>query len=172
MSDEEMQPRDLAGIQPSVSDPKLFMVKCKIGKEQELVIRVLQKCVEMKKQTVFSAFTNGHSKGCFYMEAYRDVHVKEVIAGLRDVYQKEGCKLVPIHEMVLSLEANQIKEGPKVGDWIRIKGNVAKGLYKGDLGQVSPFPSTGFTTQFSSLFTLTNFHLVVKRRMILSSPCV
>ena len=119
---------------PSVKDPKLWMVKCAIGHEQEVVVCLMQKCIDKGSElNIRSAIALDHLKGYVYVEADKEAHVKEACKGLRNIFasQKGMPKLVPIKEMtdVLSVE-NKAKAMDLC--WVRIK----NGTYKGDLAKV------------------------------------
>eukprot|EP01105_Mastigella_eilhardi_P026349 TRINITY_DN7567_c0_g1_i1.p1 TRINITY_DN7567_c0_g1~~TRINITY_DN7567_c0_g1_i1.p1 ORF type:complete len:1185 (-),score=297.14 TRINITY_DN7567_c0_g1_i1:62-3595(-) len=121
---------------PSVNDPKLWVVKCKIGKERELVIGLMQRYLE-KRETIDalqikSAIAPDNVKGYFYVEAEKEAHAVAAVNGLSNVFHQK-LKLVPIKEMadVLSVTASSVASLCP-NDWVR----VTRGLYKGDLAQV------------------------------------
>ncbi|KAM3689518.1 hypothetical protein ACJW31_09G051600 [Castanea mollissima] len=119
---------------PSVKDPKLWMVKCAIGHEQEVVVCLMQKCIDKGSElNIRSAIALDHLKGYVYVEADKEAHVKEACKGLCNIFasQKGMPKLVPIKEMtdVLTVE-NKAKAMDLC--WVRIK----NGTYKGDLAKV------------------------------------
>lgn len=120
---------------PSVKDPKLWMVKCKIGKERQLVVSLMQKYLDTEGTpealSIKSAVAPDHLKGYLYVEAEKQVYVEQAIKGLRNL-QQWGVKMVPIKEMpdVLAVATQHVVL--KRGDWVRIQ----RGLYRGDLGQV------------------------------------
>jgi transcription elongation factor SPT5 len=73
---------------PSIKDPKLWLVKCDPGKEDESVMTLLKKYLfkensRDEKLFIRSAFTTPASKGYVYIEADKEVHVKRAIRGLR-----------------------------------------------------------------------------------------
>ena len=39
-------------------------------------------------------------QGYFYVESFKEAHVKEAIRGLRSIFSGKGAKLVPMAEMV------------------------------------------------------------------------
>ncbi|EME28587.1 RNA polymerase II transcription elongation factor SPT5 [Galdieria sulphuraria] len=126
------------GLLPTVQDPKLFLVKCRIGREKEAVICLLQKYYEYNQKKTpldfFSAVAPEHLRGYVYVEAYTADSVKEAIDGLRILFPST-LKLIPIEEMVdvLSIvpETSQVERG----GWVRI----SRGTYAGDLAQVYDF---------------------------------
>ena len=124
---------------PSVRDPKLYLVKVKLGKERETVICLMQKAKSMLEQPgmapldILSAAAQDHLKGFIYIEADRKPHVRAALKGLRNVYHSFEPQLVPIPEMVPSISVVQ-KAVAKVsaGSWVRLRA----GVYKGDLARV------------------------------------
>jgi transcription elongation factor SPT5 len=86
---------------PSVSDPSMWMFKCIPGKEQELVIQLLNKCkaAAMRgKPTGITAAIAAQSKGLIYVESYNEPSVVEVVQGVRQL-MSYSMKLVPINDM-------------------------------------------------------------------------
>lgn len=121
---------------PSISDPKLWLIKCDPGKEEDSVLQILKR-YQLKSATpdqrlfIYSAFTTPASHGYVYVEADKEVHVKKSIQGIRAL-KAWRCTLVPVKEMVSALTFNSTQKLIDVGQWIRIKG----GQYKHDLGRV------------------------------------
>ncbi|KAL6126272.1 hypothetical protein ACLB2K_074323 [Fragaria x ananassa] len=115
---------------PGVRDPKLWLVKCAIGREREVAACLMQKCIDNPGELqIMSAVALDHLKGFIYVEAYREAHVMEACKGLRYVILQK-ITLVPIKEMtdVISGESKSIVHDK----WVRIK----TGIYKGDLAKV------------------------------------
>lgn len=46
-------------------------------------------------------------QGYIYVEAFKESHVKEAIAGLRCIYPSKGAKLVPMREAVDAITVNR-----------------------------------------------------------------
>ncbi|XP_062000650.1 putative transcription elongation factor SPT5 homolog 1 [Rosa rugosa] len=115
---------------PGVKDPKLWLVKCAIGKEREVAACLMHKCIDNPGELqIMSAIALDHLKSFIYVEAYKEAHVREACKGLRYVILQK-IMLVPIKEMidVLSCESKSV-----VNDkWVRIK----TGVYKGDLAKI------------------------------------
>lgn len=82
--DDEDAPAELrrTGMLPSVRDPKLWMIKCKPGKEKATVVALMRKCLMKNtgedKILIKSAIAPTHLKGYIYIEADKDSHVKAV----------------------------------------------------------------------------------------------
>jgi transcription elongation factor SPT5 len=123
---------------PSVRDPKLYLVKVKLGKERETVICLMQKAKSMLEPgmtplDILSAASQDHLKGFIYIEADRKPHVRAALKGLRNVYHSFEPQLVPIPEMVPSISVvNKAVAKVSVGSWVRMRA----GVYKGDLARV------------------------------------
>jgi transcription elongation factor SPT5 len=130
--DEETTDVDQQALLPSVRDPKLWMVKCAIGREREAVVCLMQKSIDKGPELqIRSAVALDHLKNYIYVEADKEAHVKEACKGLRNIFSQK-VMLVPIREMsdVLSVESKAIDLSRDT--WVRMK----IGTYKGDLAKV------------------------------------
>jgi transcription elongation factor SPT5 len=117
-------------------DPKLWMLKCKDGKERTIVLHLMQKyfnCLgkgDSERLFIKSAIAPAGLRGYVYVEATKEVHVRKAVEGIRDLNSWE-LRLVPIGEMPACLRAAKQEEVAS-GAWVR----VTRGTYKGDLGQL------------------------------------
>ncbi|KAL1533523.1 putative transcription elongation factor SPT5 1 [Salvia divinorum] len=130
--DEEATDVEQQALLPSVRDPKLWMVKCAIGREREVAVCLMQKCIDRGSELqIKSAVALDHLKNYIYIEADKEAHVKEAIKGMRNIFTGK-IMLVPIKEMtdVLSVESKAIDISRDT--WVRMK----IGTYKGDLAKV------------------------------------
>ncbi|KAF2308837.1 hypothetical protein GH714_021617 [Hevea brasiliensis] len=130
--DEETTDVEQQALLPSVRDPKLWMVKCAIGRERETAVCLMQKCIDKGSELqIRSAIALDHLKNYIYIEADKEAHVREACKGLRNIYGQK-IMLVPIKEMtdVLSVESKAIDLSRDT--WVRMK----IGTYKGDLAKV------------------------------------
>ncbi|RYR06398.1 hypothetical protein Ahy_B06g086131 isoform A [Arachis hypogaea] len=128
--DEEATDVDQQALLPSVRDPKLWMVKCMIGRERETAVCLMQKYIDKGAELqIRSAIALDHLKNYIYVEADKEAHA---IKGLRNIYGASKITLVPIREMtdVLSVESKAIDLARDT--WVRMK----IGTYKGDLAKV------------------------------------
>lgn len=86
---------------PSVSDPSLWMVSCSTGKEQELIMQIMNKCVAFARQGrplgICGAIA-AQTKGKIYIESYSEPAVVEAINGVRGLLQYT-MRLIPIQDM-------------------------------------------------------------------------
>ncbi|KAL9245104.1 hypothetical protein vseg_018792 [Gypsophila vaccaria] len=130
--DEETTDVEQQALLPSVRDPKLWMVKCAIGREKEVAVCLMQKCIDKGPELqIRSAVALDHLKNFIYIEADKEAHVREAVKGMRNIYAQK-ITLVPIKEMtdVLSVESKAIDLSRD--SWVRLK----SGIYKGDLAKV------------------------------------
>ncbi|KAF2570791.1 hypothetical protein F2Q70_00002956 [Brassica cretica] len=131
--DEEATDVEQQSLLPSVRDPKLWMVKCAIGREREVAVCLMQKFVDRGSDLqIRSVVALDHFKNYIYVEADKEAHVKEAIKGMRNIYANQKILLVPIREMtdVLCVESKAIDLSRDT--WVRMK----IGTYKGDLAKV------------------------------------
>ncbi|KAG9456809.1 hypothetical protein H6P81_001317 [Aristolochia fimbriata] len=131
--DEEATDVEQQALLPSVKDPKLWMVKCAIGREREVAVCLMQKYIDKGSELqIRSAIALDHLKNYIYVEAEKEAHVKEACRGLRNIFSSAKITIVPIKEMteVLSVESKSIDLSKDA--WVRMK----IGTYKGDLAKV------------------------------------
>ena len=86
---------------PSVSDPKLWMFSCLNGKEQELVIQIMNKCIAHARQGKPLGITSAvaaQSKGKVYIESYSEPAIREAVQGVRGI-MAYSMRMVPINDM-------------------------------------------------------------------------
>jgi len=77
--DEETTDVEQQSLLPSVRDPKLWMVKCAIGRERETAVRLMQKYINMGSDLqIRSVIALDHLKNYIYVEADKEAHVREV----------------------------------------------------------------------------------------------
>jgi transcription elongation factor SPT5 len=126
---------------PSVDDPKLFMVKCKVGTEKDLVTSLMRKYLAFEKKPnpiAITSVTWPGTKGFIYVEAHRESSAQEIIKNMR-MCMPWSIKLVPINEMTAVLTVASKKKAIKGDAWVRVK----RGVYKGDLGKVDMLLDSG-----------------------------
>lgn len=119
---------------PTITDPKIFMLKCKPGMEMQLVRSLLLKAIENKNRTglmkIKSAFCSSLG-GTVYVEAVNETFAKDGIQGIRSLYQNSFVQ-IPVQEMTSTLSVHVKKKPLKAGDWVRLK----RGVLKGDLARI------------------------------------
>lgn len=134
MEDSRVVPRRL--LLPSVNDPSIWGVKCKPGKEREVIWSILKKQEELSftqnPMQITSAFERGNTMpGYIYVEAKKQADVQQALQGISNVYPMTKMILVPIKEMPdLMYVVKKAEITP--GTWVRFK----RGKYQGDLAQV------------------------------------
>lgn len=110
---------------PTSRSPLLFLLRCKIGKEKEIV----QKLFELAKgRGIISIIQKDGLKGYIYIESYKKQAIEDLLNSTR-LLNKRRFSIVPYNEMV---EAISYKKDIIVSDFARIKG----GKYKGDLVKI------------------------------------
>ncbi|ORZ33251.1 hypothetical protein BCR44DRAFT_1514856 [Catenaria anguillulae PL171] len=140
----------------SVSDPKMWMIRCREGKERDIVHLLMRKSLDAarraasgtgdKPMMLHSALYRDDLKGFFYVEA----------DGVPGVYMSK-MTLVPVKEMpdVLYVKPEDKSEDLLAKEWVRIK----RGKYAGDLAKVveTNFDGTEATVQLLPRLNLDDF---------------
>lgn len=128
---------------PSIHDPSIWAVRCRPGKEKELVRKLLKKKLTLEGKPnalkILSVFQRDNFTGYVYIEANKLTAVDVAIKGITDFYGSQKV-LVPVEEFPDLLRANkssEIKLTP--GSYVRIK----RGKYKGDLAIVDSIEESG-----------------------------
>ncbi|KAF8777496.1 Transcription elongation factor SPT5 like protein [Argiope bruennichi] len=147
---------------PSVKDPNLWLVKCRIGEEKATALKLMQKDIA-KQHTddplqIKSIIVPEGVKGYIYIEAYKQTHVKEVISGIANLrigqYQQivdyinvsnntVQLKLIPRIDYTrkrgalrtndpLEFQSHELEKYFETGDHVK----VIAGTYEGDTGLV------------------------------------
>lgn len=138
--DEELEaPAEIEqqSLLPDVKDPNLWMVRCRMGEEKQVVFALMRKYLSLENSEtplqIKSAIAVEGLKGYIYVEAYKQTHVKAAIEGFGALrYGLWSQQLVPLNEMVdvLKVVKDIVQVKPK--SWVRIK----RGVYKDDIAQV------------------------------------
>lgn len=132
---------------PSVDDPSIWAIKCKEGKEREVVFAITKRIDEhagsKKPLGILSAFerasSNAPIRGYIYCEAYKQPDIMAVLDGLMNVYPRSKQYLVEIKDMPDLLRVK--KADPlEQGAYVRLK-RPAK--YAGDLAQICDVTENG-----------------------------
>lgn len=128
---------------PSVNEPSIWGIRCKPGKEKELVRQCLRKKLSLQKSRnplkIMSVFQRDTFTGYIYMEARNQQAVTVALKGLVNVYP-QNMILVPIKEYVDLLRATKSAETELVpGAYVRLK----RGKYGGDLAIVENLSENG-----------------------------
>lgn len=128
---------------PSVNDPSIWGVKCKPGKEKEIVFAIMKRMQDRlgskEELEICAAFERGDSiPGFFYVEAFRQAAVMAATDGISFAFPHSKLTLVPIGEMPDLLRVRKTKT-LEPGMYVRIK----RGKYQGDLAQVEDVMENG-----------------------------
>ena len=128
---------------PSVDDPHIWRLKCKPGKEKEVVFGIMKR-VEDRAGTreplqIISAFErSGPMSGNLYVEARVVSDVTSALEGLQNVYMGTKPMLIAIGEMPDLLRTTKSKQ-LEPGMYVRIK----RGKYAADLALIDEVESNG-----------------------------
>ncbi|CCH40836.1 Transcription elongation factor [Wickerhamomyces ciferrii] len=128
---------------PSIHDPSIWALRCRPGKEKELVKKLLKKKLTLEGKPnalqILSVFQRDNFTGYVYVEAAKLTAVDHAIKGISDIYGNNKVK-VPVEEFPDLLRANkstEVKLTP--GGYVRIK----RGKYKGDLAIIDSIEENG-----------------------------
>jgi transcription elongation factor SPT5 len=140
-TDSMVVPKTL--LLPSVDDPSIWGVKCKPGKEKEVIFGIMKRIEERQfsrnPMPIISAFhRTGMSTGYLYVEARKQTDILAALEGLGHVYPRSDVTLIPIKEMPDLLRIKK-SEPLKIGGYVRIK----RGKYSGDLAQIEEVETNG-----------------------------
>ncbi|KAI5290116.1 transcription elongation factor spt5, partial [Ascosphaera aggregata] len=129
---------------PSVNDPSIWAVKCRPGKEKEVVFSIQKRIEERRTNSrkpcrIISAFERGSMmQGYVYVEANRHADVIEGLDEILNLYVRSKMTLISISEMpdLLRVRKDELLEP---NQWVRIK----RGKYAGDLAVVEDVETNG-----------------------------
>ncbi|CAG8523761.1 11955_t:CDS:10 [Acaulospora colombiana] len=119
-----------------VNQPNLFVIRCKQGKEKDVVLQFMRRFKESEYSQhpieILSATCRDALKGYVYVEAWKLAHVQKAILNMNNLFNSQ-IKLVPLAERdhVLTIRKKDISL--KEGSWAKVR----KGKYAGDLVQIS-----------------------------------
>jgi transcription elongation factor SPT5 len=128
---------------PGVDDPSIWGVRCKPGKEREVVFSI-QKRIEERMFTkeplpIISAFERGGTmQGYVYIETRKQADIHVALDGIMNVYPRTKIVLVSIKEMPDLLRVSKSRQ-LQPGGYVRLK----RGKYAGDLAQIDDIESNG-----------------------------
>ena len=120
---------------PSVDTATVWGVRCRPGKEKELVKKLFKKKLNLdramgkKKLKILSIFQRDNYHGRIYIEAPKQSVIEKFCNGVPDIYINQKL-LIPVQELPLLLKPNKSDDVTlEEGNYVRIK----RGIYKGDL---------------------------------------
>ncbi|ODV96736.1 hypothetical protein PACTADRAFT_48552 [Pachysolen tannophilus NRRL Y-2460] len=129
---------------PSVDDPSIWGIRCRPGKEKEIVRLILKKKISLQNSNrpldIYSCFQRDNFTGYIYIEARKIEAVNQALNGLVGVFGNSPKVLVPVEEYPALLKSSQSSDVEVVpGIYCRIK----QGKYKGDLALVENLAENG-----------------------------
>lgn len=135
-----MKRRENETMLPGENDDKMFWVSCKVGKEEEMVLSILNKSAYYEKTRNKHYYSNITAvlalkkkyPGKLFIEAPNENDIKLSLDGFIDVNSK---KITPLdNDFYANLfEAEETREVQfKDHQYVRVK----KGVYEGDLGKI------------------------------------
>lgn len=132
---------------PSVDDPSIWAVRCKEGKEREVIFSIMKRIEERAgtkdELAITAAFERGGiesvMRGFIYVEAGRQTDILKGLDGLMNVYPHSKMVLVEIKDMP---ELLRVSKTPTLepGAWVRLKRPMK---HNGDLAQVVDVTENG-----------------------------
>lgn len=132
---------------PSVDDPSIWAVRCKEGKEREVVFSIMKRIEERAgtkdELAITAAFERGGMesvmKGFVYVEARRQTDILKGLDSMMNVYPHSKMILVDIKDMP---ELFRITKTPTLepGAWVRLR---KPPKHNGDLAQVIDVTENG-----------------------------
>jgi transcription elongation factor SPT5 len=145
LGDAAVVPKRL--LLPSVDDPSIWAVRCKEGKEREVIFSIMKRIEERAgtkdELAITAAFERGGiesvMKGFIYVEAQRQTDILKALDGLMNVYPHSKMILVEIKDMP---ELLRVSKTPTLepGAWVRLKRPMK---HNGDLAQVLDVTENG-----------------------------
>lgn len=132
---------------PSVEDPSIWAVRCKEGKEREVIFSIMKRIEERfgtkDELGITAAFERGGTtsvmKGYIYVEALRQTDIMSALDGMLNVYPRNNLILVEIKDMP---DLFRVTKTPtlEVGAFVRLRRPLK---YSGDLAQVIAVTENG-----------------------------
>ncbi|KAM3160524.1 Transcription elongation factor SPT5 [Lachancea thermotolerans] len=123
---------------PSVDTATIWGVRCRPGREKEIVRKLLKKKFNLdksmgnKKLKIMSIFQRDNYSGRIYIEAPKQSVIEKFTTGVPDIYPAQKL-LIPVQELPLLLKPDKSDDVRlEEGSYVRIK----RGIYKGDLAVV------------------------------------
>lgn len=132
-------------LRPSVSDPSLWRVKCRIGEETATILQLMRKFIAhhntpgAEDLNIISAVVPSGVKGVIYIESFRQQHVLEAIQAIGNFrVGRLTADKVPKHEMEAVMHVTATGPSLKANQWVRLK----RGVYRDDLARVISVDNT------------------------------
>lgn len=130
-------------LMPGVNDPRIWRLKCRPGKEREIIFAIQHRIVERSKSRepvqIFSVFErSGPMSGNLYVEAARQDDILPALEGITHIFFGTKPQMIPVEEMPDLLRTRKAKQ-LSAGMYVRYK----RGTYAGDLAQIEDIEPNG-----------------------------
>lgn len=133
--------------QPTVHDPSIWVLKCRPGKEREVVMSITKRIDEQLRYgrpcRVYSAFERGGTmSGYIYVEADAKQEMMSLVDGVIHLFLGTEAKPIDVKErpeLLRKRKRTPLEEGKYV--------RMTRGLYKGDLAKVTEVNGNGLDCQ-------------------------
>ncbi|GMM51053.1 transcription elongation factor [Starmerella bacillaris] len=137
---------------PSVEDPPIFGLNCRIGREKDAVRVLMRKQINLQRQNtaslVYSVFQRDAFPGRIYIEAANQAAVLSAVSGMPNVFANSKVLKVPIKEYPDMFRVAKKQETELLpGKYVRVK----RGKYAGDLGIVIDLSDNGLEARLKLL---------------------
>lgn len=135
---EPEEEEDYEEKRPTSSDPKLWLLKCKIGDEKECMANLYHKYFYFKSKDpkdrlkIFSIISFDNLKGKIFIEAFSERDVIHAISGMSNINQN-SIQLIPLNERTKVFEFDKFQ---KVDIYNNQLVRIKHGNYEGDLAKV------------------------------------
>ena len=137
-ANEPEEEEDYEEVRPTSEDPKLWLIKCKIGDEKDCLANLYHKFFYFQKKEpkdrlkIYSITSFDNLKGKIFIEAFSERDVIYAVTGMSNVNQN-SIQLIPINERMKVFEFDKFqKVDINNNQLVRIK----HGNYEGDLAKV------------------------------------
>ncbi|KAN0029888.1 hypothetical protein ACTA71_008026 [Dictyostelium dimigraforme] len=115
-----------------------WRLKCRVGEEKLFVASMMQKMLNNRNSQnpndhvlIKSIMAPHHLSGYVYVEAEREVHVRQAIKGMTSLVSFTPV-ITPLKDITEVISANKKNVDLQRGGWVRIR----LGKYKADIGQI------------------------------------
>jgi transcription elongation factor SPT5 len=123
-------------LMPTINDPRIWRLKCRPGKEREIVVNITNRIFERAQtrdptRIISAFFREGAMSGNLYVEARRAEDITPALENISNIFFGTKPLMLPLEEMpdLLRIVKTRTLEP---GMYVRIK----RGVYAGDLGQI------------------------------------
>jgi transcription elongation factor SPT5 len=123
-------------LMPSIEDPRIWRLKCRPGKEREIVVNITHRIFERANtrdpvRIISAFFREGAMSGNLYVEARRQEDITPALENITHIFFGTKPMMLPLEEMPDLLRLKKTRQ-LEPGMYVRMK----RGLYAGDLGQI------------------------------------